>query len=372
MWSGRRSAGVLNVGAVCVLALVVGLGAACAAARAEPGHVDGISDQSLSTWDGSFSTSPFAAFFRAHWAAALMPQITLARYVVQWDAMAEGGADAHRSGNYRQRFEAWLEDARSLGLTPTLALTSYDRVYPGSPGEYRPRLEALLDRAAALGYAIRYVEPWNEPNGQGALDAVTAAGFANSANDVCERARTCRVIAGDFEDRSTAIPYVQAYLRALAFPARIWGIHPYVSVESHTTANLLRLISALPAGPSGREVWFTEVGARYCSRGEVRGEARQAGDASYLVHSLLGDPAVAPAHAFYYGFLFGYRAQAPCAAGVGEDSELYASSGAPRAAAQVILMPARAAKRPPGDQPPRWPPWTLAASLMIEPPPGRV
>jgi hypothetical protein len=332
--------------------------------------VDGISDQSMAAWDGSFATSPFAGYFRARWGGGPGRQLTLARYVVQWNAIAPEAAGADGASNYRQRFEAWLEDARSLGLIPTLALTSYDGVRPGSAGEYRPGLEALLSRAAALGYPIRYVEPWNEPNGQGALDAVSAAELANTADGVCGLIRTCEVIAGDFEDRTGVIAYEQAYARALAFPARIWGIHPYVSVESHSAANQRREISALPAGPPGREIWFTEVGARYCTHGQLRGEARQASDASYLVHDLLGDPSLSPQHAFYYGFLFGYRAQAPCIAGAGEDSELYSSSDAARAAARVILVPAGSVPAAPGFQPRPWPPWNSAASMMIESPPG--
>jgi hypothetical protein len=332
--------------------------------------VDGISDQSMAAWDGSFATSPFAGYFRARWGGGPGRQVTLARYVVQWNAIAPEPSGADSGSNYRQRFEAWLEDARSLGLIPTLALASYDGRHPGSAGEYRPGLEALLSRAAALGYPIRYVEPWNEPNGQGGLDAVSAAELANTANPVCELMRTCEVIAGDFEDRTDVIAYEQAYARALSVPARIWGIHPYVSVESHSAANLRRLISALPAGPPGREIWFTEVGARYCSHGLLRGELRQASDASYLVHDLLGDPSLSPEHAFYYGFLFGYRAQAPCIAGAGEDTELYTSSDAARAAARVILAPAGSLPAASGFQPRPWPPWSSAASMMIESAPG--
>jgi hypothetical protein len=328
-------------------------------------YVDGISDQSLPEWDGSFASSPFATFFRSRWVRAASGQITLARYVVQWDAMAENSAGGHAGGNYRERFEAWLEDVRSLGLAPVVALTSYDHVYPGSPAEYRASLEAILHGASAIGYPISYVEPWNEPNGQGGLDAISAAAFANTANEVCGRMPTCSVVAGDFEDRSSAIAYARDYQRALGFAPGIWGVHPYVSVQSHRDGNLLRLISALPARSTGRQIWFTEIGALYCARGRVRGEASQASDASYLLDTLLGDPALAPVHVFYYGFLFGERAAAPCATSGGDDSELYASSDAPRAAAAVLIRPLREGERFARERP-QWPPWSRAASLMLE------
>jgi hypothetical protein len=361
---------------VVCMALLVASASSWPSASAGSGHVDGISDQSLPAWDGSFATSPFAGFFRSRWTRAGSGQIAFARYVVQWDAMGEPTSGAHASGNYRERFEAWLEDVRSLGLIPVVALTSYDGVYPGSLADYPARLEALLDRAGAMGYPIAYIEPWNEPNNQGAQSAASAAAFANSANVICEARGTCSVVAGDFEDRSNVAPYEQDYERALSFAPRIWGVHPYVSVQSHSDSNLRRLLSALPAHGAGQQVWFTEIGALYCTRGELRGEQRQASDATYLVDSLLADPALAPTHVFYYGFLFGGRAGAPCAPSGGQDSELYASSGAERAAARVIFSPSGApsaslpgASAAPPQAAAAWPPWNAAASLMIGPVP---
>jgi len=353
----------------CMATLLLALAMAGPRPAAGAGYIDGISDQSLPAWDGSFADSPFASLFRSRWSRRDSGQISLARYVVQWDVMTETSRGAYPGGNYRERFEAWLEDVRSLGLTPVLALTSYDRSYPGSPGEYLPRLEAILARAAAMGYPIAYVEPWNEPNNQGGESASTAAAFANSANRVCEASRTCAVIAGDFEDRSDVLPYEQAYERALTFVPGIWGVHPYVSVQSHSESNVRRLFAGLPAHASGRQIWITEIGALYCSRGELRGEARQASDAAYLIDTLLGDPALAPAHAFYYGFLFGGRANAPCTQAGGQDSELYGSFDVPRAAAQVILRPLAPSRGPSvsrNPESPPWPPWTSAANLMIE------
>jgi hypothetical protein len=353
----------------CLVALLAALSLTCTRASAGTRYVDGISDQSLPAWDGSFAASRFASFFRSRWSGANSGQITLARYVVQWNAMTQDSRGAHPGGNYRERFEAWLEDARSMGLIPVVALTSYDHAYPASAAEYRARLEALLNRASAIGYPVSYVEPWNEPNGQGSEDAVRAAAFANTANDVCGRMRTCSVVAGDFEDRSSAVAYAADYGRALRFSPSIWGVHPYVSVQSHSAGNLRRLISALPSSGAHRQIWFTEIGALYCARGRVRGEARQASDASYLVNTLLHEPALAPAHVFYYGFLFGDRASAPCAADGGEDSELYASSDAPRAAADVLLRPVAAGERFMRELP-EWPPWGPAASAMLDTLPG--
>lgn len=321
-----RSAWLLCVS----FALLVGLVAAVAAARAATPYVDGISDQSLPAWNGSFAGSSFANFFRNTWVG----QIALARYVVQWDAMSEPSDGANADGDYRERLEAWLEDVRSLALTPVLSLTSYTHVYPNAPGEYQQELEALLAEADRVDVPIDDVEAWNEPNNQGDEPASKAGEIANWADAVCAHSG-CQVIAGDFVDAPSAPAYAQAYLGALTFSPTIWGIHPYYAVKAHSDATVVRLEQALPDRGAEAQIWFTEVGAYYCVHGQVLGESQQAGDASYLVDSLI--PAIAPTHVFYYGFMAGGGSEVPCAAPDAEDTELYRSSGQPRAAASVIL-----------------------------------
>lgn len=307
------------------------------AARAGTPYVDGISDQSLPTWDEPSSASSFASVFDATWAG----QITLARYVLQWNAMAQASDGPSADGDYREQFEAWLGDVRSLGLAPVLALTSYTGVHPGAAGEYRAQLEAILDRAAGVGEPIAYVEAWNEPNGQGEEGAAKAGEIADWANSVCELLG-CRVIAGDLEDAPSVTTYERAYIAALDFAPAIWGVHPYRAVKAHDGATVLRFERALPDHGAGAQLWFTEVGAYYCAHGQVLGEARQAGDASYLANTLI--PEIAPAHVFYYGFMAARGSEVPCTTGGGDDTELYRADGQPRAAASVLLS--AAADRP--------------------------
>jgi hypothetical protein len=323
----------LRNGAVCVCIAVLTLSAltGVSTARAGTAYVDGISDQSLPAWDGSFTSSSFASFFRATWAG----QISLARYVLQWNAMTEASLGPNPHGDYRERFEAWLGDVRSLGLTPVVALTSYDHEYPSSRPEYQHELEALLDEASDSGYPVSYVEAWNEPNNQGNETAGKAGEISDWANAVCEH-DGCQVIAGDLEDNAMLPTYEQQYLAALTFVPEIWGIHPYQSVKAHSDASILRFVQALPNQGAGAQIWFTEVAAYYCAHRQVRGEAQQASDASYLVNELI--PAIAPAHVFYYGFMAGNGAEVPCASGSGYDTELYRASHQARSAAGVILL----------------------------------
>ncbi|HEX7609204.1 MAG TPA: hypothetical protein VF380_00900, partial [Solirubrobacteraceae bacterium] len=316
----------------------------CATVRAAPAaartdHVDGISDQSLPAWQGSFASSPFAGLLRSEWAGPAPARIKLARYVVQWNAMSEPSTGPDAAGDYRERFEAWVADIGALGLTPVLSLTSYDGVRPASLAEYERALQALLAAAAGAGAPVTYVEAWNEPNNQGREDPATAAAYADGADALCRARGDCEVIAGDLEDSSGAVAYERAYERGLTFAPRIWGVHPYAAVKAHDDANVRALVAQLPGGGARAQLWFTEVGAYYCVHGVVRGEAAQAADASYLVRGLLADAAVAPAHAIYYGLLYKDGLQASCSAGGGDDVELFGAAAEPRAAATIVLGP---------------------------------
>jgi hypothetical protein len=296
-------------------------------ARASTSYVDGISDQSIPSWDGAFGGSWFAGYFASTWVTG--GHIKLARYVVQWNVM---------SGSYagsRALFENWLDDVAGMGLTPEVALTSYDGTYPASSAQYTERLEQLLNQAKTMGHAIRYVEPWNEPNNQGNETAVAAAHFTNSAYSTCEKGYGCTVVAGNLEDiPGKAYKYEEEYIKNLSPVPTIWGFHPYYSVQEKSESPLLELINHLPGKGSGAQIWITEIAARKCSdfggHFSENGEIGQAERASWLVNTLI--PNRKPEHVFYYEFLLGER-KAPsslCESG-GEDDALYLPSSDPNA-----------------------------------------
>jgi hypothetical protein len=267
-------------------------------------YVDGISDQSLPYWDGSFAAGSFAGSFRDAWTAALSAHIALARYVVQWNVMS---GDAYP--NYLAQLESWYRDVLNLGLTPEVSLAAYDGTLPSSYPEYRAALRALLERFPATSY----VEAWDEPNDTPGLSADTAALYTNTAQSLC-RDRGCTVIAGNFLDSASMTAYEREYVRALQ-PTSIanWGVHPYLAVKTRNAATVLDFRSDLPDAGARERIWFTEVGAYRCEGGarpELLGERTQALDASWLVNRLM--PAVQPVHVFYYEFLFKDRRPPPC------------------------------------------------------------
>lgn len=280
-------------------------------------YVDGISDQSLPYWDGSFDKGRFGGFFRYAWIAGLSSHISLARYVVQWNVMSGSYP------SYLAQLESWYRYVLNLGLTPEISLAAYDGVPPDSSFAYRAALQALLDRFPATAY----VEAWDEPNDTPGLSAEMAALYTNAAQSLC-RDRGCTVIAGNFLDSPSMAAYEREYARALQ-PARLanWGIHPYLAVKARNAATVLDFRSNLPDAGAGERIWFTEVGAYRCEGGarpELLGERTQARDASWLVNRLM--PVIQPAHVFYYEFLFKDRRPPPCDRS-DSDTALYAPVG---------------------------------------------
>src|SRR5262249_19009872 len=97
-------------------------------------RIDGISDQNLQAWGPYFS-----AFIRDSLVDGARAHVTLSRYVVQWNVMS-GSYPA-----YLAKYEAWYRASSALGLTPEVAVTSYDGVLPSSASEYQQKIELLLD-----------------------------------------------------------------------------------------------------------------------------------------------------------------------------------------------------------------------------------
>jgi len=311
-----------------------------AAAGAHAATVDGISDQSLPNWDGSFGTSAFAQAFRAEWVAS--GHISYARYVLQWNAFANRSEEPY--AHYAQEFERWWADVRSLDLIPVVAFYNYcpaGRVpracaralpNPASEAAYSAAIEDVL-----ATFRPGAVEAWNEPNDDEVPEAL-AAGFANSVSRWCA-SNGCTTIAGDFLDARGAAAYAARYIGDVdagqAPPIVNWGMHPYYALNSSRGGGEAEAIHDELRGVA-RTTWITEIGAYYCDNGVVMGEAQQRARAQRLVSELA--PKLEASHTFYYEFLRANREQAPCESGKRqEDSALYRPDDGARAAASVIL-----------------------------------
>lgn len=344
---GRRSPGAARAARWLALATAlaaIAAGGTSARAAGTP-YVDGISDQNVPYWNGDFwNGGPPASAFGRVLAADLTrtPGLRLryARYVVAYDVMCD------QTGPAFATFGAWLRDVESLGLVPDVAFW-----YGDFDGNRCPRLPLIPTSAAqyngtASGGAvaallarfpvIRTIEPWNEPNdGRGPdVAPATAAAFWLAVHADCGGSGCDAVIAGDFSDslRNLAA-YERAYVAALGGVDPLdWGIHPYAAVNDLETTPVSVFEEGLPS-PATDRVWYTEVGAFYCTRTRSAAtgqspaslDAHQRQRAQYLVHTLMAPP-FAPVHVFYYEFMFKDNAPGPC---VTNDTALFEPAGPP-------------------------------------------
>jgi hypothetical protein len=331
-------------------------------------RVDGISDQNLAHWDNaafdvaSFSSRPFANFFRDVWVGGRTGHIRFARFVVPWDVIAAPRGETL----HFDLFAAWLADVRWLGLTPDVAIEQAESAtrangselgrIPASTESYRAYVAALLRYAASVGEPIRYLEAWNEPNntgtgpvGEGHPSAARAAEFMNAASSLCAE-RGCTPIAGDFLDSQYERPghgeatergtgmglvYQREYLANLTPPYPVdWGFHPYAAVKYRTTQTIVDFERALPSPDAA--VWFTEVGAYLCQDGRASTPSAQAEGVRYL--DGLINPNFKVAHAFYYELKADtHEQETACPGAGGADTSVYGSTDAARPAAQAVL-----------------------------------
>jgi hypothetical protein len=346
-------------GRAAAIALAAALALAAAPAAATP-YIDGISDQNVSYWNGDvWSGGPPASAFARFVATSLVggvPQpLRYARYVVAYDVTCDAAGPAFAT------FERWLADVQSLGLVPVVAFWYGE--FDGNRCPVLPKIPTTVAQynGAVAAFLARFprvatIEPWNEPNdGRGPdVSAETAAAFwlAVARTDCATRACDA-VIAGDFNDAAPDLAvYERSYVAALAAAgatadATDWGVHPYAAVNRERPATLSTFEAGLPDRATDR-VWYTEVGAYYCTPranpqagyGDAVLQGRQEQRARYLVETLMAPP-FDPVHVFYYEFMYKDDVPGPCAT---DDSALYGPPDpggppgyTPRAAAATIL-----------------------------------
>ncbi len=293
-------------------------------------RIDGIADQNIPLWNGSFAASPFVAYLRSMWLGEPPSRVRYARYVVQWNVMSGRAVEPDR--RYYEALSAWYGDIRSLGLTPVIALGSFEGSPPGTPGIYASALDQLLG-----AFPAPYVEAWNEPNLTPGLGPAAAAHLMDVAYAYC-RAHACAAIAGDFADTHGSAAYSARYKAALSaseYPQPHdpleWALHPYEAVnDGGSEAQAIRAQLA-PAD----QLWITEVGAYACrTPGRELGEGAQVASAQRLLDTVI--PALNPVHVFYYELMYKDGEETPCSHE--SDTALYVGAeDRARAAAALIL-----------------------------------
>jgi hypothetical protein len=364
-WSRHRRLTLLAAIAVAACALACSFASPAGAATAVSA-VNGISDQNLGLWNGSYEdtstdfTVPFDEFFAQTWVGSPDSHLRYARFVTAPDAVAQGGL-------CEANLTSWYEYVTKLGLIPVISV--WNVAEGGCANDGKPATAAYsADIFQLLGYLdglvpgqpVGDLEAWDEPNSSG-VTAAQAAAYWIAANAACDT-YDCTAIAGDLVDNDPdqggqafnpgcqtltwanhLAPYEAQYVAALAGarPA-IWGFHPYYAVNCEQSSSVTTFESGLPPpapGTAAPQVWFTEVAAWECVKSTVRGPTQQGLDAAYLVNQLVS--LTNPTAVFYYE-MAAPNYTLDCAKYA--DSELFEASANPgpliaRPAAAVIYGP---------------------------------
>ncbi|HUE28339.1 MAG TPA: glycosyl hydrolase [Solirubrobacteraceae bacterium] len=199
----------------------------------------GISDQNA----GMFSQSRFQSL-----------NLTVARYFVPFDAAVT------RNKSVLNGARAWINAALSDGVQPMISFGGDGNIVP-TPSQYGKAIKAFIkDFPKVKTYAA-----WNEP------DWVYRPKLANNPrlaasyfNALVQNCRGCTDVAGEVYlptyrvpgGRYTLASYLRAYMSGLHYKPKVWALHNYYDVRSHTTSQVRTMQSVINRGS---QIWLTEI-----------------------------------------------------------------------------------------------------------------
>lgn len=221
-----------------VVAVVVAL--LVAAGPADATYRVGVGEQNAAM----FSSPPWLAL-----------RLTQVRYVVAWDWARTGEQAA---------VAAYMNTARARGQEVLVTFGAPRGCFDGlrySPSPICRAPSARAYRAAFRTFDDRYpwvrtYSAWNEVNhiSQPTFGSPRLAVRYYRVLRSESRRRHFRVVAADVLDTANMLPYLRAFLRQAPGRPRLWGLHNYQDVNSHTDTGTRAMLATVPG-----EVWLTET-----------------------------------------------------------------------------------------------------------------
>jgi hypothetical protein len=184
-----------------------------------------------------------AAMFSQHSFARL--NIRQARDIVYWNVAVM------RDKGPLNSVRAWLNAAKKAGVTPLISFAGNGNYVPSWP-VYAAAIKAFLHDFPQ----VKNYTPWNEPDWvyRPALagNPRLAADYFNVLIHWCHR---CTIAAGDVYLPDYQLgPWIRGYARYLHARPKVWALHDYYDVRSHTTSQL-QTLQSLTSG----QIWLTEI-----------------------------------------------------------------------------------------------------------------
>jgi hypothetical protein len=151
--------------------------------------------------------------------------------------------------------QAWVRAAVADHVQPMVSFTADT----GTTSDFVPD---TAQYAAAIKVFVRdfpqikTYSAWSEPDWvyrpKLANDPALAASYYNTLVSYC---RGCTVAAGDLYLPAGQLgPWIRAYKRHLDGRPRVWALHNYYDVRTHTTAQLRTML-----GLTSGQIWLTEI-----------------------------------------------------------------------------------------------------------------
>jgi hypothetical protein len=171
--------------------------------------------------------------------------ITVARYFAPWNTAVE------RNKRDLNNARKWIKAAVAAGVQPMISFGGNGNYIP-TVRQYSSAIKAFIrDFPQVTTYAA-----WNEPDWiyrpKLARNPGLAAAYYNALVANC---RKCTDVAGEvYLPASQLGPYLRAYIRGLHSRPKVWALHNYYDVRSHTTSQL-RMMQSLVSG----QIWLTEI-----------------------------------------------------------------------------------------------------------------
>lgn len=239
-----------------------------AAISAQAASITGISDQNLGVW----STTTMTLFNETG--------IGQVRYNTAWDVAQHDAVNCGKDNIKCARFNelvTWYNRADTLGLK---MLVSFQET-PDCESCSNPSSRTY--RTAVHAFRLRFPKvteftAWNEPNrvrdgsrlrAGSPQTAIGAAHYWNELHAECKipvAGKTCVVAAGDILDSGAFRRYTAKYRSFLNATPTVWAIHPYSAVNS---GNFRNVIDWVHNYTQHRTVWYSEVGAFYCTPADI-------------------------------------------------------------------------------------------------------
>jgi len=175
--------------------------------------------------------------------------ITTVRDMVPWNAAVT------RDKTALHLAQAWVKAAQRAGVQPMISFTA-----PGGPsGNYVPSTKVYTAAIKAFLHnvpSVKVYAPWNEPDWiyrpKLARNQRLAASYFNALTRWCHR---CTIVAGDLYLPARQLgPWIRAYERGLTSRPKVWALHNYYDVRTHTS-HQLQTMEALTSG----QIWLTEI-----------------------------------------------------------------------------------------------------------------